>query len=149
MLAAAIEDLPAVVEFLQCLRRKNVGAVVDSLVVVCLVNGNGCVDYLWSHSLLLDDRLDVLVHVVVSVLALSNRRSGSSVSCVVRGARVLELGSFAFEMRVDFLVVSVMEFLVLNRSSSVCVLLGTGSCPIRLTFKIYYRKQLLTELPCA
>jgi hypothetical protein len=104
--------------------RKGCGAVVCSLVVVNLVNRNGGVNNVRLDSLLLDDRLDGLVDVVVDVLT-TNGSSGTLAVCgTIYPALILEASLLLDQVPLNGVVVAVVELAVLNSAELGCVLLG-------------------------
>ena len=92
--------------------------------VVLLVDGNSGVDDFWGDGLLVDDRLDGLVDVMVDMLALDSWCGCGGVSGLVGVGGVLELSSFSFESLTCLVVVAVMEFLVDDGLHLVVMLLG-------------------------
>jgi len=79
-------------EFRQGHRWELAGSVVLGLVLVDLVNRDGGVDNGRLDRLLLDDGLDVLVHVVVDMLACNSLALGGGTLRLADFASVLELG---------------------------------------------------------
>jgi hypothetical protein len=68
-LLATAENTTLLLELVHCHGRESGSLMVGSSVVVNLVDGNGGVDYVGLDDLLLDNRLDSLVNVVVDMLA--------------------------------------------------------------------------------
>ena len=104
--------------------RKGRSSVVFGLVLVNLVDWNGCVYDRRLDSLLLDDWLDVLVNVVVDVLAddiLAGRLRVLNISNITS---VLELSILFCKTLPDVVVISVLDLTLLNCSQVVCVLFG-------------------------
>jgi len=96
-------------------------SVVLGLVFVNLVDWNGGVDDRGLNSLLLDDRLDVLVNVVVNVLAddvSASRLRGLHIS---NFTSALELSLFGCKTLADVVIITVLEVSLLNRGHVVFV----------------------------
>jgi len=97
--------------------------VVGGLVVVNLVDGNGGVDDVGLNSLLLNNRLDGLVDVVLNVLA-SNRGSSALAVCGgIYATLVLEASLFIDEVPLRGIVIAVVELAVLDSTELSSVLL--------------------------
>lgn len=107
------------------LHRHGRGAVADSGSVVSFVDGNGRVNNLRSDGVLLDNRLDVLVKVVVDVLALNNGSLGSGVNGVVGYRCVAVTSDICVLHGLGVIELVMLKGLVLNRCSIVNVLLRT------------------------
>jgi hypothetical protein len=104
--------------------RKSCGAVVGSLVVVNLVDGNGGMDNIRLDGLLLDDRLDGLVDVVVNVLT-ANGSSGALAVCGgIYATLILEASLLVNKVPLGSVVVTVVKLAVLNGTKLSSVLLG-------------------------
>lgn len=98
--------------------------VVLSLVLVDLMDWNGGVDDGRLDSLLLDDRLDILVHMVVDVLAGNGGVGRLGVLGLANCTGILELGGLGSELLLDVVVVAVLDVAVLDADHVVGVLLG-------------------------
>jgi hypothetical protein len=103
--------------------RKLGSSVVLSLVLVDFVDWDGGVDNRWLDSLLLDDWLDVLVHVVVYVLASDGWVGSGGVLSVSNSAGVLELSLLSSQALLSVGVRAVCDVAVLYTSHLVGVLL--------------------------
>jgi len=90
------------------------GLVVGGTVVVNLVDGDGGVDYIGLDSLLLDDRLDSLMDVVVDMLASDRGCDTLALRGALNAPLVLELGLLSNKVSLDSIVVTVVELAVLN-----------------------------------
>jgi len=101
--------------------RQRASGVVLSLVLVDLVDGNGGVNNGWLNSLLLDDRLNVLVYVVVNVLASDAWCSSACVLCIGDFAGVLELSLLSCKTLLDVRVIAVLDVAVLDTGHLVAV----------------------------
>jgi len=97
--------------------------VVLRLVLVNFVHWDGSVDDGWLDGLLLNDRLDVLMDVVVNMLAGNGLALRGGVLSCSFAAGVLELSSFGGETLFDVAVVSVLDLTVLYTDHVVAVLL--------------------------
>jgi len=91
-------------------------------VVVDLVNGNSCVMNVGFDRLLVNDRLDGLVYVVVDVLAGNGRCVDRCVLSWLTYGLVLELSSRGGDLLLGVLVVTVIVSAVLYRDQVVVVL---------------------------
>jgi hypothetical protein len=111
-------------EFLHGHGRKSRGAVVGGLVVVDFVNRNGGVYNVGLDSLLLNDRLDGLVNVVVDVLAADGSSGALAVRCSIYAALILETSLLVDEVPLGGVVVTVVKLAVLNSTELSSVLLG-------------------------
>jgi len=98
--------------------------MVHSSSMVSLMNRNGGVDDMRLDSLLLDDRLNMFVNMVMNTLASYNRSSSGRVGSAVSLASVSELGSLSVKSSTGILLVSMMESLVLHGDEVVVVLLS-------------------------
>lgn len=94
--------------------------VVLGLILVNLVNGNGSVDNRRLNGLLLDDRLDVLMNVVVDVLASQRWLSRRSMLDITNSAFVLVLSCLSIETLLYVVIIAVLDISVLNT----CHLMG-------------------------
>jgi len=88
--------------------------VVGSLVVVNLMDRNGGVDNIRLNSLLLDDRLDGLMDVVVDVLATDGGSLALAVGVSIHNALVLELGLLLNKVALGSVMVAVVKLAVLD-----------------------------------
>lgn len=103
---------------------KSRGSVVLGGIVVNLVDGDGGVDNMRLNGLLVDNRLDGLVDVVVDVLTADGGCNRLRVHSLDLGALVSKLGSLGSETLLDLGVVAVLERAVLDGGKVVVVLLG-------------------------
>jgi len=103
--------------------REGGGAVVLGGVVVDFVNWDGGVDDVRLNGLLLHNRLDGLVDVVVDVLAGNDGLDGSRVLTLDADGLVLKFGRLLREVTLVLLLVVVLEFAVLDGDDLVVVLL--------------------------
>jgi hypothetical protein len=112
--------------------------------IVSLVDGDGGVDDVRLDSLLLDDRLDVLMDVVVNTLARDGGSSLGRVCGAVCLSCVSVLGSFSLESSPSVFLLAVVEGLMLHRDKVVVVLLRTRFVSGRfiLSIKVAYRVSL-------
>jgi len=99
-------------------------SVVLGLVLVNLMDRNGGVDNGRLNRLLLDDGLDVLVHVVVDMLACNSLALGGGTLCLAEFAGVLELGLLGCEAGLGVFVGAVLDVAVLDAGHLVGVLFG-------------------------
>lgn len=113
-------------ELFKSLHGESSSLVVNRLSVVCLVNGNSGVDNVRLDSVLLNNRLNVLVDVVMHSLASNGRSSGGSMSRLVSRSSVLELRMFPVKGILGLPLVSVVESLVCDGDDVVVVLLRAG-----------------------
>lgn len=97
------------------------GGVVDGLVLVDLVDWLGGVDDVLLVNILLDHRLDVLMHMVMDMLSGHSRllRLGNLCWCNVLG--VAELGVLALKFSADLGIVAVLDLAGLDALDSVCL----------------------------
>lgn len=95
--------------------------MVDGLVLVDLVDWLGGVNDVLLVNILLDHRLDVLMHMVMDMLSGHSRllRLGDLCWCNVLG--VAELGALALEVGADLGIVAVLDLAGLDTLDSVCV----------------------------
>lgn len=93
-------------------------------VVVNLVDGDGGVGDSRLDGLLLNDRLDHLVNVVVTVLASNDGSLGVGVCGLTLSGGVSELGSLLLKLLLDSGGVAMVVLAVLHGGSAVGVLLG-------------------------
>ena len=92
--------------------------------VVGLVDGDGGVHDLGLDGLLVDDRLDGLVDVMVDVLTGGNAGVGLCVVCLGGGGGVPKLGCFTRKTLFCLALILVVELAMLNWDHVVGVLLG-------------------------
>jgi hypothetical protein len=104
--------------------RKLSGSVVLSLVLMDFVDGDSGVDNGGLNSLLLDNWLDVLVHVVVDVLACNSWVGRGGALSLSHGAGVLELSLLSSQTLLGVGIRAVLDVAVLYASHLVGVLLG-------------------------
>lgn len=102
---------------------KGGSTVVMCLVVVDLVDWNRRVDDMRLNGLLVDDRLDRLVHMVVDMLSLDTLILAIGLLAIYTGLTVLIFGAFVFEATLEPVGIAVFERTMLNLSSLVMVLL--------------------------
>ena len=76
------------------------------------------------NSLLLDNRLDVLMHMVVDMFACNRWSDSGAASRLADDTCVFELGSLVSEVFLDVRVVAVLDLAMVNGSHVVGVLLG-------------------------
>ena len=99
-------------------------SVMLGFIVVSLVDWDSGVNYGWLNSLLLNNRLDRLVDMVVDVLPSDDRSSRVAFMCCSLGPCVLELSSFLFDTCLDLGRITMVMFTVLNGNHVVRMLLG-------------------------
>lgn len=114
-------------ELFESLDGKSGSLVVDRLGVVRFVNGNRGVNNMRLDGILLNNRLNVLVNVVVHSLTSDDGGSGRSVGGLMCSRSVLELCVFPIKSVLGFSLVSVVKSLVCDGDNVVVVLLGTGN----------------------
>jgi hypothetical protein len=102
---------------------ESCGAVVGSLVVVNLVNGNSGVNNVGLDGLLLDYGLDSLVDVVVNVLTANGSSSALAMSGSINAALILEAGLLLNEVPLCVVMITVVKLAVLNSTELGSVLL--------------------------
>lgn len=107
-------------------RRQNRGAVVLGLGVMRLVDGYRRMNVLGHDCFLLDDRLDVLMDVMVHVFAGHCGCDGSAVGSFVGNGGVFELRCFGVQLVTEALFVAVVDRLVLYGKHVVRMALGSG-----------------------
>lgn len=112
-------------ELIQGLHREDGSSMVHGGSMVSLMDRDSRVDDMRLDGLLLDDRLNMFVNMVMNTLASDNRSSRGRVGGAVSLAGVSELGSLAVEGGTGLLLVAMVESLVLDRDEVVVVLLGT------------------------
>lgn len=95
-------------EFVHCLGRQDFGPVVCRCGVMDFMNRSSRVDNFWSHSFFFDNRLDVLVNVVVPSLTGGGGRFRRGMGNVVDSRRVFILGLITFKESLNFLVIVVL-----------------------------------------
>jgi len=122
-LFTASEGTTLPLELLHADSRKGGCRVVLSSVVVDLVDGNSGVNNVRLNGLLVHDRLDGLMHVVVNVLACDSRGNALGVTLGTLLTDIAELSSLSSETLGDLTVVAVLELTVLNGTKVVVVLL--------------------------
>jgi hypothetical protein len=93
--------------------------------MVSLVDGDGCVNNLRGNGVLLNDRLNVLVKVVVDVLALNDGSLGGSVNGVMGHRGIAVTSDICVLHGLGVVELVMLEGLVLNRRSIVSVFLST------------------------
>ena len=123
MLLAAAKVATLALELLHGQGGELGGGVVLGLVLVDLVDGDGRMDHGGLDGLLLHDRLNDLVHMVVDVLTGYGRVGGRSVLHLRDAPGVLELGCLGLQALLDVVWVAVLVGAVLNGSDAVGVLL--------------------------
>ena len=104
--------------------RESRGAVVLGSVVVNLVDGDSGVNDVKLDSLLVNDGLDGLVHMVVNVLAANGGLDTLGVTGLNLGALVSKLSSLGGKTLLHLGIVAVLEVTVLDSAKVVVVLLG-------------------------
>lgn len=104
--------------------RQRRSRVVAGGVMVHLVDRHRGVDDFGLNHLLLDHRLDSLVHMMVEMLALYNRGAALRVGGVGHDTLIMQLLSFDSQSLLGFLLIAVIELAVLSSEHSVLVLLG-------------------------
>jgi hypothetical protein len=126
--AAALESSAATGagKLLKALGGQSGGIVVDGSSVMRLVDGDRGVDNRGRDGLLVDDGLDVLVHVVVDAFARHRGAGRGRVRGVVSGAGVTVLGGVALEVLRGVGIAAMLEGLVLYRHHILGVLLRAG-----------------------
>ena len=92
-------------------------------VVVDLVDWHGSVNDVRLDGLTVDNRLDLLMDVVVDVLTSNGWGGGRSVLGVATDGGVLELGSLSLKTSLNILGAVVLELTVLDSTKVVVVLL--------------------------
>lgn len=110
-------------ELVKSLDREGGSAMVHGGGMVSLVNGDCCMDNVRLNSFFLDNRLDMLMDMVMNSLSCHDRSSLSRSCGAVSCGCILESGGFAVQGSPRFLVVSMVELLVFNRRHVVVVLL--------------------------
>lgn len=95
-------------EFVHCLRRQDFGPVVRGCGMMDFMNRSSRVNNFWSHSFFFDNRLDVLVNVVVPSLTGGGRCFRRGMGGVMDGRRVFILGFITFKESFNFLVIAVL-----------------------------------------
>jgi hypothetical protein len=96
--------------------------VVGGLVVVNLVDRNGSVNNIRLDGLLLDNRLDGLMDVVVDVLTSNGGSLALAVGVSINNALILELSLLFYKVALGGIVVAVVKFAVLNSAKLSSVL---------------------------
>lgn len=122
--AVVAEDTTLLLEFVDADGRQLGSAVVLSTEMVRLMNRDGGVDDLGLDSLLVDDRLDGLMDVVVDVLTRHCRCGSLGVRGIGDDALVLELGSLLCYSPLRLVMVAVVKLAALDGGNIVLVLLG-------------------------
>jgi len=110
---AASDHATRLSELVKSLHGQSRNAMMLRRSVVGLMNRDNSVDNLWLDSLLVDDGLDSLVHMVMNVLTSNCGSSSGRVGCVSCGGSVLELTKFSTHSAVCLFLV-VMSELALN-----------------------------------
>ena len=95
-----------------------------SLVLVYFVDGNSGMDNRGLNGLLLHDRLDVLVNVVVDMLSCYTRIGCCGVLCRADFSSIFELCLLSRQTILYVLIIAVLNVAVLNACHLVAVLLG-------------------------
>jgi len=122
-LLAAAQDTATLLELVDADGGEGGSLVVLGLVVVNLVHWLSGVDDVWLDGLLVHDRLDLLVDVVVHVFSTNGGLDGTSRLALHAGGLVVELCGLT-DMEVLVLgVVAMLELTVLNVAGTVVVLL--------------------------
>jgi len=91
---------------------------------VCLVNRDSCVNNLGLDNLLVDNRNNSLMDVVVDMLSCHSRGGGLCMASLVLNGLVLEVGHLSGKALLGTGLIVVMKFAVLGGEDVVCVLLG-------------------------
>jgi len=107
---AASDHAARLGELIKSLHGQSRNAMMLRRSVVGLMNGDNSVDNLWLDSLLMDDGLDSLVHMVMDVLTSDCGSSSSRVGCVSCGGSILELTKFSAYSAVCLFLVVMSEF---------------------------------------
>lgn len=115
-LASATKGTALALELVHADGGKGRGAVVLGGIVVDFVDGDRAVNDVGFDGLLVDDRLDVLVNVVVNMLASDNGLGAGGVFALHSGGLVLELSGFRGKLFFVHGLVVVLERSVLNTS---------------------------------
>lgn len=123
-LVAAGQTTAGALEFVHADGGESRGGVVLGLVVVDFVDGDGGVDDVRFNRLLLHNRLDGLVDVVVDVFTGDDGLHGSSVLAFHADGLVAEFGGLGGEVVLVLLVVIVLDLAVLDGDDLVVVGLG-------------------------
>jgi len=92
-------------------------------ILVYFVDRDGCVHNGWLDSLLLDDRLNVLVNVVMNVLTCNRGICGGGMLRLASCASILELCLLSGKAVLDVVVIAVLEMFVLDTDYIMGVLL--------------------------
>lgn len=96
--------------------------------MMSLVDGDSGVHDVWSNGLLLDDRLDVLVDMVVNTLSSNGGSHRGRVCGVVSGGSTGEASTLPFELGANLLLIAVFVLLVHDRGNIVRACLGADTC---------------------
>ena len=120
---SALQSSATTRELLKRLWGQSRSAMLYGGGVVNLMNRNGRVDNMTLKGLLLNDRLNVFVNVMVRVLSGHDWSSGRRVCRLVGNGAVPVLASVALQEGVHIPLVSMLVRLVLHRNGVVCVLL--------------------------
>jgi len=110
-------------ELIKSLHREGGGTVVHRGGMVGLVDGDCRMDNMRLNCFLLDNRLDMLMDMVMNSLSCHDRSSLSRSCGVVSCGCVLESGGFAVQGSPRVLLISMVKFLMLHRSHVMMVLL--------------------------
>lgn len=94
--------------------------------MVCLVDGHGGVDDVGLDNLLVENRLDMLVDMVMDTLCLNYRSSGGRVGGMMSRGGVLVLALVTVKCLFEIPVAAMVDGLVLNICDTMRVLLGKG-----------------------
>jgi len=117
-----VKSTTLLLEFIHAYSWKSRGSVVLWLIVVNLVHGNSGVHNGWLDSLLLNDRLDGLVDMVMMMLTGNGWCNGMSLFCCGNLTLILELSYLGGDLVMDALVISMVMLSVLSSSNVVMVL---------------------------
>jgi hypothetical protein len=112
-------------ELVKSLHREGGSAVVHGGSMVSLMDGDCRMDNVRLNCFLLDNRLHVLVNMMMNPFSCHDRGSLSRSCGVVSCGCVPEFGSFAVQGGSRVLLVSMMKLLVLNRRHVMMMLLRT------------------------
>jgi hypothetical protein len=122
--AAARKGAALALELAQADSGQGRGGVDDRGLVVYLMDRDGSVDNRGLDDLLLEDRLNGLVHMVVDMFALDNWRRGLGGDGGGFNALVFQPGTLLLQTEPDSLVTAVVDNTLLDGSNLVNVLLG-------------------------
>jgi hypothetical protein len=111
-----------VLELIHGHSRQSSGAVVGGLVVVNLMDRNGSVDNIRLDSLLLNNRLNGLMDVVVDVLTTNGGSLALAVGVSIYNTLILELSLLLNKVALGSVVVAVVKLAVLDSAELSSVL---------------------------